>query len=149
LCDSARSAAEFLCVIFQLENPDFAPFVSTRVFNFHNRFGRILFDATPNGLNRGRRSILSCHTRTLGLCIPWNNKPLPGEREELSDITSVESILDKKVNVNEKKYPIGVKSENTQKIRGIINHYNRVFKSYISMNAPRFEEMYFSIPIQE
>jgi hypothetical protein len=65
LCDSARDAAELLCLLFQIQNPTLAPFCTTRIFHPYSRYKRILFDVGSNSMNRGRRALLSLHCGSL------------------------------------------------------------------------------------
>ena len=58
LCDSVRDAAELLCILFQIQNPTIAHFMTTRIFDPYTRYKRLLFDVGSNSMNRGRRALL-------------------------------------------------------------------------------------------
>ena len=147
LCDSARTVAELLCLVFQKDNPDLAKFITTRIFDPYSRHGRILWDITSNSMHRGRRSIASLHHKYLTLCIPLD-RDIPPTREELEDLVSLDEALKGDIVFSESPRTTHMQKHNTKLLREIIDQEERLYHDYFLMPRARFEEMHFGIPVK-
>lgn len=128
------------------ENVQLAPFITTRIFNPYIRYKRLLFDVSPNSMNRGRRALLSLHQSSLNVCIPYTGE-LSEKQRELEDLIMLETILTSKEPVIETRSTSFMQEHNTQELHQIIQQYERLFQEYHTSPAARFEELHLNIPI--
>lgn len=149
LSDSINEVAQLIALKFQEENKDLAKAISTRVFNPYNRYKRLLLDSTPNGYNRGRRALLSLHTRSMGVCIPYTEQYIPEKKEELAVLVSLNTQLGKEEPISERKRTRGMIESNTNLLIDMVQDNERMYRDYYMMTAERFEEGYFGIEIKE
>jgi hypothetical protein len=149
LCDSVRSMAELLCLLFQKAHQDLAPRITTRIFDSWARHQRILFDTSCNGLNRGRRALLSLHHRSLNVCIPLKTDlPSKAELEEKVALETVFAAPEGESQFEELEITETARSHNTWRLRQLIHRYEQLYYEYLATPAERFEELHFDIPIK-
>ncbi|MHA2295470.1 MAG: hypothetical protein ACXADA_05600 [Candidatus Hodarchaeales archaeon] len=147
LSDSLRTTGEVLCLAFQLENPDLAKIVTTRVFDKHSRYRRILLDTTPNSVNKGRRSILSMHQATGNLCVPMTGD-FPDSREALEAMTSLETVKELGISSFKGWKRTGrAKRINTSLLAEITSEYEQIFIEFTTTTKQRFEEHWLDLPV--
>jgi len=146
LCDSVRSMAVFLCVLFQQQNRALALYTTTRIFDPFSRARRILLDSSTNSLNRGRRALLSLHAGSFNLCVPFN-RDLPDTKEELHEVVSLDMNISNGFVCTEEKRTLQMAKNNTKRLRQMINKYEPLYYSYLTTARMRFEEKHFNIAV--
>jgi len=151
LSDSLRSTAELVTLAFLKEKPQYAKYITTRIFDAHSRYKRLLFDISTITFHRGRRALLSMHPSHRGICVSLNNKKLPAKAkgfyqyiafEQLKNNPSID-LLSEEPRTNYMTY------HNTTILKDLINHYERFYLQYLTTLPARFEESFFNIPIPQ
>ncbi|MHA2224446.1 MAG: hypothetical protein ACXAC8_04540 [Candidatus Hodarchaeales archaeon] len=147
LCDSLRSVAELICLVFQRENKSLARYVTTRVFDPYSRVDRMLLDVSPNSQNRGRRALLSLHQKSLGLCVPFVESSLPESHEDFQDLVALDEALAGHINFEEKPSTSYMQRHNTQKLSQLVDQEICLFEEFYALPRMRFEQIHFAIPV--
>lgn len=146
LCDSARDAAELLCILFQVQNTTLATFCTTRIFHPYFRHKRILFDVGSNSMNRGRRALLSLHHNSLHVCVPLKTE-LPPTPEGLAELTSLDRLIESSGDLEEPSVTRTMQEQNTAILRELVERHEQLYHEFFTSNPYHFEELYCHLPI--
>lgn len=155
LSDSLRSTAELLSIAFCKEKPQYAKYITTRIFDAHSRYKRLLFDISTNTLHRGRRALLSMHPSHRGICVSFNNIKLPLKAKDLHQYIAFDELKTIKNNkepsdhLTEEPRTNYMTYHNTTVLKDLINRYERFYLQYLTTLPTRFEERFFNMTIPQ